>query len=182
MDWSSDGQSIVFWLNDPKTLSDLWRLPREGDRTPVPLLQTPALEQHGQLSPDGRWLTYTSTESGRTEVYVQSFPAAGTKYQLTTMGSTFPRWRRDGKEILFMDGQRIMGVTVQAAGAGLKFGAPQFLFDSRYVNWLHAETGGGIYHTFAVSPDGQRFVVPVAHESGDAPVPLTVVLNWRASR
>ena len=80
-----------------------------------------------------------------------------------------------------MDGQRVMGVTVQAAGAGLKFGDPQFLFDSRYVNWAHTETGGGIYHTFTVSPDGQRFAVPVARGSGDAPVPLTVVLNWRAT-
>ncbi len=181
MEWSRDGRSIVFWLNDPRTLGDLWRLPLEGNRTPVPFLQTPALEQHSQLSPDGRWLTYTSSESGRPEVYVQSFPATGTKYQLTTMGSTFPRWRHDGKEILFMDGQRVMGVTVQAAGAGLKFGDPQFLFDSRYVNWAHTETGGGIYHTFTVSPDGQRFAVPVARGSGDAPVPLTVVLNWRAT-
>ena len=181
MDWSRDGQSIIFWLNDPKTLSDLWRLPLLGDRKPVPFLQTPALEQHGQLSPDGRWLVYTSNESGSPEVYVQSFPAAGTKYQLTTFGSTFPRWRHDGKEILFMNGPRIMGVTVLAAGAGLKFGAPQFLFDSRYVNWAHTETGGGIYHTFAVSPDGQHFVVPVSRGSDDTPAPLTVVLNWRAA-
>ena len=182
MDWSRDERSILFWLDDPKTRGDFWRLPLDGDRTPVPFLQSPANEAHGQLSPDGRWLAYTSTESGRPEVYVRSFPATGTKYQLTTQGNTYPRWRRDGKEILFMDGQRIMGVTVQAAGAGLRFGAPQFLFDSRYVNWAHAETGGGIYHTFAVSPDGQRFAVPVARETGDAPAPLTVVLNWRTSR
>jgi hypothetical protein len=97
------------------------------------------------------------------------------------MGSTYPRWRHDGKEILFMDGPRIMGVTVQAWGAGLKFGEPQFLFDSRYVNWAHTETGGGIYHTFAVSPDGQRLAVPVARGSGDALAPLTVVLDWRAA-
>jgi Tol biopolymer transport system component len=179
IDWSRDGQSIVFWQNDPKTLADRWHLPLQGDPEPVPFLQTSALEQHGQLSPDGRWLAYTSNETGRAEVYVQSFPAASTKYQLTTFGSTFPRWRHDAKEILFMNGPRIMGVTVLPAGAGLKFGAPEFLFDSRYVNWARTETGGGIYHTFAVSPDGQRFVVPVTPGSGDAPAPLTVVLNWR---
>jgi Tol biopolymer transport system component len=181
MDWSRDGQSIVFWLNDPNTLSDLWRLPLTGDHKPVPFLHTPALEQHGQLSPDGRWLAYTSDESGSFDVYVQSFPEAGTKYQLAAIGSRFPRWRRDGKEILFMDGQRIMRVTVQAAGSGLKFGEPQFLFDSRYVNYAHTETGGGIYHTFAVSPDGQRFAVPVTRGSEDAPAPLTVILNWRSA-
>ena len=185
MDWSRDGQSIVFWFNDPRASSDLWRLPLQGDRKPVPFLQTPAGELHAQFSPDGRWLTYVSTESGRPELYVQSFSSAGTKYQLSTDGAQFPRWRHDGKEILFMSFPglgRIQGVTVQAAGEGLKFGSPQFLFDSRYVNWAHAETGGGVYHTFAVSPDGQRFVVPVQRSStGDAPAPLTVVLNWAAA-
>ena len=188
MDWSHDRQAIVFWLNDPKTSGDIWRLPLRGDRKPVPFLQNPASEQHAQLSPDGRWLTYTSTESGRAEVYVQSFPSAGTKYQLSTDGAMFPRWRHDGKEILFMGqvvGQfagRVMSVTVQPAGEGLKFGSPQFLFDSRYINWAHSETGGGIYHTFAVSPDGQRFIVPVQRSStGDVPAPLTVVLNWASA-
>ena len=180
IDWSRDGQSIVFWLNDPNTLADLWHLPLQGDRKPVPFLDTPALEQHGQLSPDGRWLAYTSNDSGSAEVYVQSFPVRGTKYQLTSNGATFPRWRHDGKEILFMDGQRIMGRTVQPAGAGLKFGPFQFLFDSRFGNWAHSETGGGIYHAFAVSRDGQRFAVPLARGSGDAPTPLTVVLDWRS--
>ncbi len=185
MDWSRDGQTIVFWRNEPTTLADIWRLPLQGDRKPVPFLQTPAIEQHTQLSPDGRWLTYGSNESGRSEVYVQSFPSAGTKYQLSTDGAAFPRWRHDGKEILFMSFPvigRIQGVTVQTAGEGLKFGSPQFLFDSRYVNWAHSETGGGIYHTFAVSSDGQRFVVPVQRGStGDGPAPLTVVLNWAAA-
>ena len=72
-----------------------------------------------------------------------------------------------------------MSVTVQPAGDGLKFSSPQLLFDSRYVNWAHSETGGGMYQTFAVSSDGQRFVVPVQRgETGGAPAPLTVVLNW----
>ena len=184
MDWSSDGHTIVFWLNDPNTMSDLWRLPLQGDRKPVPLLQSPALEQHARLSPDGRWMVYSSTESGKAEIYVQSFPVPGTKYQLSTDSGVFPRWRQDGKEILFITtgGGRIMSVTVQAAGQGLKFSAPRLLFDSRYVNWGHAETGGGIYHTFAVFPDGQRFIVPVQRSTtGDAPAPVTVILNWRAA-
>jgi len=184
-DWSRDGQTIVFWRNDPATYADVWRLPLQGDRTPVAFLRTPAVEQHAQLSPDGRWLTYSSSESGRAEIYVQSFPTAGTKYQVSTDGAVFPRWRHDGKEILFMSapaGGRILGATVQPAGAGLKFGPPRFLFDPRYVNWNHSETGGGVYHTFAVSPDGQRFVVPVQRNStGDLPPPLTVVLNWTSA-
>lgn len=77
---------------------------------------------------------------------------------------------------------RIMGVTVQPSGEGLKFSSPRLLFDSGYVNFGHSETGGGIYHTFAVSPDGQRFVVPVQQSSSaDAQNPLVVVVNWDAA-
>jgi serine/threonine protein kinase len=185
MDWSPDGRTLLMWQNDSTTSSDIWLLPLQGDRKPVPYLRTPASEQHPQFSPDGRWVTYSSNESGRSEVYVQSFPSAGTKYQLSTAGAAYPRWRHDGKEILFMGVPlpgKISSVTVQPAGEGLKFSSPQLLFDSRYVNWSHQETGGGIYHTFAISADGARLVVPVARSStGDAPSPLTVVLNWMSA-
>ncbi len=94
----------------------------------------------------------------------------------------FPRWRHDGKEILFMSvvgPGRVTSVTVQPSGEGLKFSPPRLLFESGYINYAHSETGGGIYHTFAVSPDGERFVIPVQRNSStDAPAPLTVVVNW----
>jgi hypothetical protein len=181
MDWSADGQSIVFGLPG-QTSGDLWRLPLDGNRTPVPFLQTPAAEMHAQLSPDGRWLVYASNETGRAEVFVQSYPTPGTKYQVSTNGGMFPRWRDDGKEILFKAaGRIIMSAMVRTSGQGLSIDTPQQLFDSGYVNFNHSETGGGIYHTFAVSPDGQRIIVPLQRDEGretEAASPLLVVLNW----
>jgi Tol biopolymer transport system component len=171
---------------DPKSFGDIWRLPLNGDRKPIPFLQGPAGESHGQLSPDGRWLVYSSNESRRTEIFVQSFPVPGTKFQLTTDGGNFPRWRGDGKEILFMAlrGRTYgtLSVPVQPAGEGLKFGSPQPLFDSGYTNFAHSTSGGGTYHTFAVSADGQRFIVPLQRDDdAEANSPLIVVSNWTAA-
>ncbi len=72
-----------------------------GDRTPVPFLKTAASEMQGQISPDGKWIAYTSDDSGRFEVYVRSFPAGGAKYPVSNNGGNFPRWRRDGKELFY---------------------------------------------------------------------------------
>jgi len=100
--WSPDGLSIVYEVTDPKTQNDLWVLPLSRDRKAIPLLQTPFRETHGQISPDGKWLAYSSNEAGRNEVYVQPFPAGVGKWQVSTNGGVFPRWRRDGRELFVM--------------------------------------------------------------------------------
>ncbi len=89
-DWSGDGRFIVYEQFDPKTRSDLWLLPLFGDRKPFPFLQTEFGEYSGRISPNGRWMAYTSDEVGRYEVYVQSFPAAGGKRHISTHGGLFP--------------------------------------------------------------------------------------------
>jgi Tol biopolymer transport system component len=175
--WSTKNE-IVYVRNDPQTLFDIWRLPLTGDRTPVLIVNGPTGESHGQTSPDGRWLAYVS---GRT-VFVQDIYAPATKYQVSDAGR-FPRWRDDGKEILFMspNSGRMMSAAVNTAGNGLTFSST-FLFDSEHVNFTHAELGGGPYHTFDVSADGQRFVVPIGRRVGlDSESPLVVVLNWDAN-
>jgi dipeptidyl aminopeptidase/acylaminoacyl peptidase len=91
LDWSPDGRFVVMGQLDQKTGWDLWILPVAGDRTPKPYLQTPFDEINARISPDGRWLAYVSDESGRSEVYVQSFPTAGNRYQITTQGSGWVR-------------------------------------------------------------------------------------------
>src|SRR6185295_17147348 len=73
-DWTLDGRYILYEASDPKTKFDLWILPMTGERKPFPYLQTEFNETHSQFSPDGRWVAYVSDESGRPEVYVQSFP------------------------------------------------------------------------------------------------------------
>ncbi|HJZ82298.1 MAG TPA: hypothetical protein VKD91_18195, partial [Pyrinomonadaceae bacterium] len=173
-DWSRDGRYIVFYELDPKTKRDLWVLPMAGDRKPWPFLQTDANEVGAKLTPDGQWLAYASDESGKYEVYVQSFPSGGGKRQISTNGGIGPRWRGDGKELYYHtpDGA-LMAVDVNA-GKGFENGAPHKLFEFRSGNGLITVA------PYAPSADGQRFLLNMlVDESGGAP--LTVVLNWTES-
>jgi len=173
-DWSRDGRLIVYYEVSPKTKRDIWTVPVTGDRRPVPFLQSEANEIFGQLSPDGQWMAYSSDESGSYEVYVQSFPAGGSKRQISTSGGTGPRWRLDGKELFYYstDG-KMMAVEIKR-GAGLEAGVGQELFEFR----SGAAVAG--LAPFAVSADGNRFLLnTLVDESGGAP--LTIVLNWTAT-
>ena len=146
----------------------------------MPLIQSELTSSQGQLSPDGRWIAYTSVESGRPEVYVQPFAlkspktAAG-KWQVSTAGGLQPRWRSDGKELFYMAPDRkLMAVEVKA-GASFQRGTPKALFAS-----LSEIPGSLINWGYAPSADGQRFLfVTGAGERGATP-PLTVVVNWLA--
>src|SRR5262249_36630279 len=149
-DWSPDGRYLLYMAVDPKTRSDLWVLPvasgTAGDRKPVPYLRTPAWEAQGQFSPDGRWIAYTSDESGQSQIYVQSFPAGGGKYQVSTGGGTQPRWRRDGKELFYIaaDG-KLMAVDVKTAPK-FEIDVPKALFDPHLL-----VSTGNIYFRYDVA-------------------------------
>src|SRR5262249_13807411 len=83
MNWSREGQALVFWLNDPKTSSDLWVLPMRGDRKAEPFLQSSFNESFGQISPDAKWIAYASNESGKSEIYVRPYPSGPGKWQVS---------------------------------------------------------------------------------------------------
>jgi Tol biopolymer transport system component len=176
-DWSLDGRFLLYSVaTNGSTASDVWFVPLVGDRKPQPLLQTPANESEGRLSPDGLWVAYQSNESGRNEIYVQSFPLTGAKFQISTGGGIIPRWRSDGKEMFFygIDGS-VMAVDVRL-GETLQHGVPKPLFKTSF-NGLVA--GGGIQH-YAVSKDGQRFLVNVP-DSQALGSPIMVVVNWMSA-
>jgi Tol biopolymer transport system component len=103
-DWSPDGRYLLYQEQSPEGLGDLWLLPSTGDRKPVPYLNTPFQEANAQFSPDGKWVAYTSNESGRDEVYVQGFPAGGAKFPISTNGGDLARWRPDQKELFYRHG------------------------------------------------------------------------------
>ncbi len=173
-DWSRDGRYIIEETsNDPKTGFDIWILPVFGDRKPIPYLQTEFNERWAKLSPNGQWLAYVSGETKRNEVYVQTFPTLGGKWQVSTNGGDKPLWSRDGKELFFIGAdQKLMAVEVKGdtAKGGAKFeaGLPKPLFDTRIP----------IFAWFDVSNDG-RFLMP-APVGQSANVPMTVVVNWTA--
>ncbi|MDQ3256192.1 MAG: hypothetical protein M3R15_20235, partial [Acidobacteriota bacterium] len=173
-DWSPDGRFILYRSQDPQTKADIWVLPLEGDRQPFPLLQTEFNEQQARFSPNGKWIAYTSDESGTTQVYVQSFPAPGTKWQVSTGGGDQPRWRRDGRELFYLaaDG-KLMAVEVKTDGT-FAAGVPKPLFE------IHSPTvAGPIAINYAATADGQRFVGRSAVEEAST-TPITVIVNWAA--
>ena len=182
MSWSPDGKYLVYYILDPKTSTDLWALPLTGDRKPFPVAQTVSSENHAQISPDGRWIALNSDESGPSQIYVKPFPSGQGKWQASTTFGIFPRWRRDGKELFYMestDGGRMMSVDVKATGDAMVFSQPHVLFDSGYYNINHSTN----WLAYDVSQDGQRFLIARPEGTLTNPIedtPMTVVLNWTA--
>ena len=170
--WSRDGRYILYRQIDLQVKYDLWVLPLFGERKPFPFLQTEANEAAGVFSPDGRWIAYCSDESGRYEVYVESFPERGGKRQISYTGGSGPRWRGDGKELYYQapDG-KLMAMPV-TDGASLAVGSPVTLFEFRPSSNL-------ISPFYSVSRDGQRFLLSTIVET-EKSAPLTVVVNWTA--
>ena len=169
-DWSNDGRLLI--IEVPSSANngsrDLWVLPLTGDRKAFPYLQTKASERWGRLSPDGRWLAYSSDETGRVEVYVTTFPNPGGKWQVSTDGGDVPVWGRDGKNLFFLAPDRKMMAVDVNGGERFAAGAIKPLFDTHIVSGPQAR--------FDVGPDG-RFLVPVQSQQ-TAGTPLTAVINW----
>ncbi len=172
-DWSPDGRFIVYENVDPTTKMDIYLRPTVGDSTSRPFLKTEFRESHASVSPDSRWIAYASDESGRAEVYVQTFPEPGGRWQVSNGGGDQPMWRRDGEELFYMaPDKNLMAVDV-TGGATFEAGVPSPLFLTR----TRDSDIGGSRNYYVPSPDGQRFLVcTVVHVA--TPSPMTVVLNW----
>ncbi len=170
-DWSRDGRYIAYSFRG-KEGWDALVLPTFGDRKPISAVQTPFSEFGTVFSPDGRFIAYQSNESGRAEIYVQTFPDPGGKWQVSTAGGADASWRADGKEIFYRSPeQKFMAVDVQA-GATFQAGIPRPLFSARVPS-------GPNRNRYTGTADGQRFLF-VAPLGRDAMTPTTVVLNWFA--
>jgi dipeptidyl aminopeptidase/acylaminoacyl peptidase len=171
-DFSPDGRFLLYESLETETGYDIWALPLTGERKPFPVVQTGFEESGGQFSPDGKWIAYRSNESGRFEIYVQAFPGPGGKTRVSTNGGTQPRWRSDGREIFYIGlDSRLMAVPISVAanGQALEAGPPTALFATRIAGLLQRQQ-------YAVSRDGQRFLVDTLLQ--DAPSPITLILNW----
>jgi Tol biopolymer transport system component len=170
MDASRDGHYLFTITNrdTPKTSNDIWVLPLSGDRKPFAYVATEFSEGSEKLSPDGRWLAYQSNASRRFEIYVESFPQKGGRWQVSTGGGIAPVWSRDGRELYYYGSDGKIMVVAIKAGAQFEFYAAKPLFPVSLTIPPNA--------SFEVSRDG-RFLLPMLVEQG-ASAPMTVVLNW----
>jgi serine/threonine-protein kinase len=173
MSWSPDGQLLAFMENHPTGVRDIWVL-RLSDRKAEPFLRTSFNEGASQFSPDGRWMAYVSNESSRPEVYVQPYPGPGGKWQISTEGGTEPVWGRNGRELFYRSGNKMMAVetTMQPSFAA---GKPRVLFEGQYLASVFPLTGVA----YDVSADGQRFLMVKETEAASrSTAQINVVLNW----
>jgi serine/threonine-protein kinase len=171
MSVSPDGKFLAYVEVTPTTGYDIWTLGL-GDRKAQPFLRTQFNESVPQFSPDGRRLAYISNETGRWEIYVQPYPASGGKWQISTEGGTEPVWNRNGRELFYRNGDKMMAVDITAQ-PNFTAGKPRVLFEGHYV------PPPGTSPNYDVSPDGQRFLMIKPSDAGDAaPSQINVVLNW----
>jgi Tol biopolymer transport system component len=172
MSWSPDGKLILYAGYGASRKNDLFVLPAAGEPKPTLVIQSGFSEDQGRISPDGRWIAYSSNESGRYEVYVAPFPGTGGKWQVSAAGGAFPRWGHDGSEIFYLaPDNKLISASVNSKGAGFEVGAVKPLFATR----IPTRTS----YQYDVSPDGQRFLIATAPEQAGS-APITVVLNWTA--
>jgi Tol biopolymer transport system component len=168
--WSHDGRYIVFEQAGPRTSWDLWLLPLEGERKPIPYLRTRFGEAACSISPDGRWMAYTSDVTGSAEIYVRSFPVPAGETRVTHAGGARPTWSKDGDEIVIYNhdlDDAVWSVPVSTVPT-FKAGTPRLLFRKRPdAPWL------------APTPDCNRFLatIPVGEVE---PTTIEVDLNWPA--
>jgi eukaryotic-like serine/threonine-protein kinase len=175
-DWSRDGRFVLYTQDSPEMKEDLWARPVEDNATPIAIAVTNAREFDGRFSPDGRWVSYVSTETGGNEIYVQPFPPTGGKWQVSTGGGHSPRWRGDGRELYYLTPRgELKAAPITATSGPFAAGPAQTLFR---VGAIRSGAPGNT--TYEVTRDGQRFLLNQL--KGSPPPPsISVILNWAAS-
>jgi eukaryotic-like serine/threonine-protein kinase len=166
-DWSQDEKYILY-----ESGKELWVAAMPELKTRV-FVSVPATVKNGQFSPDGKWVAYTSNESGKWEIYVTSFPEARGKWQLSSAGGTQPRWRGDGKELFYLASDGKMMAVPVTAGANFDARAPVTLFQANPRELV--ATSERV--TYDVTKDGQRLLINTLVKNAEAQ-PMSVILNW----
>jgi eukaryotic-like serine/threonine-protein kinase len=176
--FSPDGKFLAFDQKDPDTRDDVWVLPVTGAPEARPVAASRFGEGSAKFSPDGQWIAYSSNESGREEVYVQSFPGGGRKLQVSSAGGTDPVWRGLGGELYYRQEDKMMAVSVTTTGPDFRASAPRQLWEGTYSSGTGSSCGmpGVSSASYDVTPDGQRFLM--VREDETYSTRIVVVVNW----
>ncbi|HET7347090.1 MAG TPA: hypothetical protein VFJ10_07145, partial [Acidobacteriaceae bacterium] len=171
-DITSDGRYAIYDTANGTTSSQLWVLPLFGDRKPFPFVQGNFGAGSAQFSPNGRYVAYNSNETGRDEVYVQTFPQHTGRWEISNSGGAEPMWRHNGKELFYLTpDEKLMAVDVDTTSAAFQAGIPKELFQAQLVPLSYWR------NIYVPSPDGQRFLM-ITPAGQTKPEPITMVLNW----
>ena len=168
--WSPDGKHVLYGTAGPKGSLEVWSQPVSGGGKPSAYLEATYSQMNPVFSPDGKWVAYASRETGRSEVFVESFPVPGAKTQVSVSGGDAPRWRRDGRELYYIAlDQKLTAVDV-TLGSTVQIGkaTPLFQLAIPQVSTASSE--------YDVSADGKRFIVNMPVQAGGAQ--LIVLMNW----
>jgi serine/threonine-protein kinase len=170
--FSPGGKILAFSEQNTVTRRDIWVLPLDGDRKPMPIIKTPADESVPRFSPDGHWIAYVSDESGRAEVYVQPYPTSGQKWQISTSGGREPVWAPNGAELFYREGSTKMMVSEIKTTPSFSAAKARLLFEGDYEGAIASRPN------FDISSDGRRFLMlkPVDQEKSTTEV--KVMPNW----
>ncbi|MGC2421096.1 MAG: protein kinase [Candidatus Acidiferrales bacterium] len=173
-DVAPDGRYVIYDTAGGVNSTELWVLPLTGERKPFPFVQGSFGAREARFSPNGRYVAYASNETGRHEIYVQTFPEPLGKWQISTTGGIEPTWRGDGKGLFYLNpDNKVMAVEVNTDSANFQAGIPKPLFQTQLI------TGYLWRNRYVVSADGQQFLMLVP-TGESAAAPITVVLNWPA--
>ena len=174
--WSPDGKHILITAGSESGYVVVQQIQIEGDRKEQTLLQGAFNVGGARFSPDGRWVAYVSDESGRSEVYVRSYPEAGTRVQISVEGGTQPVWSRNGRELFFRNGDDMLAVSIRLSPS-LGAGKPETLF-TRQVLDDSSGPAYGMVADYDVSTDGQRFIMRKQNLDTSQIPTARIVLNW----
>ena len=165
---SPDGKTLLYSHTGPAGMAVTYALSLDGRATSHPYSQSTNQMTGSSFSPGGNWVAYSSNESGREEVYVQPYPGPGGKWMVSNSGGAYPRWSRDGRELFYLNGYKVMDVAVETKPT-FKAGTPRLLFEN--------PSYGGLGN-YDVAADGQHFVMITQEDTNATPNELNVVLNW----
>jgi Tol biopolymer transport system component len=171
---SPNGRYLVYRTRDlvKDTVHHVWALPLSNGGKPFPVVGSTFDELQAAVSPDGKWMTYQSNESGRREVYITAFPGGGAKWQVSSNGGMSAKWRVDGKELFFLDAaDNLIAVDVNTSGNAIHLGVPHTLFQA-----IGIQRDWG---PFDVTADGKRFLINSGNQK-EGSDPFTLMLNWTA--
>jgi Tol biopolymer transport system component len=172
---SPDGKWMAFWARTGPLAQDVVAVELDGDGTPVPVVASAAIEDSPRISPDGRYLAYSSNESGRSEIYLTRFPSGEGKWQISPQGGAFPLWSPAGDELFYLEGNVLKAVSVALADVP-RFGEPVALFDA-----VESSVIAGRNQRYDVSRDGKRFLMVKDRQNQDSPPGIVINYDWLAA-